>query len=259
MKLLPFLIVAGAAVSHPVARGAISLQYGISHGQNFDSLAASGTGSALPAGWAAAEVGPGANSSYQTGNGSSGAGDTYSFGAAGSTDRALGSVRDGNVITTFGAQFQNQTGVAIDRLGVIYYGEEWRLGTPGRKDKLDFQYSLDATSLTTGTWQDANQLDFLSPNTVGAAGAKDGNQLGLNRRPIGSQISFISIPQGADFWIRWVDFDASGADDGLAVDDFSITAVPETNTILIAVASLGVLGWSIGREQFRKFRNLPAQ
>jgi hypothetical protein len=36
-------------------------------------------------------------------------------------------------------------------------------------------------------------------------------------------IASINIPNGADFWIRWTDFDASGADDGLAVDDFSLT------------------------------------
>ena len=33
-------------------------------------------------------------------------------------------------------------------------------------------------------------------------------------------ISGLSIPNGATFFIRWTDFDASGADDGLAVDDF---------------------------------------
>jgi hypothetical protein len=34
----------------------------------------------------------------------------------------------------------------------------------------------------------------------------------------------LSIANGATFWIRWSDFDASGADDGIGVDDFSITA-----------------------------------
>ena len=41
----------------------------------------------------------------------------------------------------------------------------------------------------------------------------------------------MSIPNGATFWIRWTDTDATGADDGLAVDDFSLTpnAVPPVN------------------------------
>ena len=34
----------------------------------------------------------------------------------------------------------------------------------------------------------------------------------------------MNIPNGATFWIRWTDFNGSGADDGLAVDDFSLTA-----------------------------------
>ncbi len=40
-----------------------------------------------------------------------------------------------------------------------------------------------------------------------------------------STITGLSIPNGATFWIRWLDFNASGADDGLAVDDFSLTPI----------------------------------
>ena len=32
-----------------------------------------------------------------------------------------------------------------------------------------------------------------------------------------------SIANGATVWIRWTDVDVTGADDGLAVDDFSLT------------------------------------
>ena len=47
-------------------------------------------------------------------------GDTYSYGAAGSTDRALGGLRSGSLIPLFGACFTNNTGApivfAVDRL-----------------------------------------------------------------------------------------------------------------------------------------------
>ena len=43
------------------------------------------------------------------------------------------------------------------------------------------------------------------------------------RTALSSTVSSLSIPNGATFWIRWTDLDATGADDGLAVDDFSLT------------------------------------
>lgn len=97
-----------------------------------------------------------------------------------------------------------------------------RLGTAGRADRLDFQYSVDATSLSTGTWTNVDALDFSSPTTTGTLGALNGNDA-ANRTAVGSTISGLNIPAGATFYIRWTDFNASGADDGLAVDDFSIT------------------------------------
>jgi hypothetical protein len=44
-----------------------------------------------------------------------------------------------------------------------------------------------------------------------------------NQVAVSSSITGLSIPNGATFWFRWFDFNASGADDGLAVDDFSLT------------------------------------
>ena len=52
-------------------------------------------------------------------------------------------------------------------------------------------------------------------------GALDG-QAAANRAAISGIITGISIPPGATFRIRWADFNASGADDGLAVDDFTL-------------------------------------
>ena len=47
-----------------------------------------------------------------------------------------------------GACFTNNTGAPVTALDIAYIGEQWRLGLAGRRaDRLDFQYSLDATSL----------------------------------------------------------------------------------------------------------------
>lgn len=196
--------------------------------QNFDTLVSTGTGNLAgntPAGWGFVETAAGANTTYTAGTGSSTTGDTYSFGVAGTnpvTDRAFGQLRSGNVVTILGAKFTNNTGGTITSLDVAYTGEEWRLGTAGRTDRIDFQFSVNATDLSTGTYADVDALDFTTPNTA-TTGAKDGNFVS-NRTALNSTISSLSIPAGATFWIRWTDVDATNADDGLAIDDFSITA-----------------------------------
>jgi hypothetical protein len=192
--------------------------------EDFDTLASTGTSSQLPAGWVFAEQGNGGNNNglYTANNGSATAGDTYSYGTTGATDRAFGGLQSGSLIPTFGAQFKNNTGVNISALTIAYTGEQWRLGATGRADRLDFQYSLTATGLLSGTWTDVDGLDFTSPTTTGA-GQKDGN-LAANRTSKSATITLPTrIANGATFWIRWTDFDATGADDGLAVDDFSLT------------------------------------
>ena len=150
----------------------------------------------------------------------------YSYGTAASTDRALGQLRSGTLIPLFGAAFTNNTGSTITSLAISYTGEEWRLGTAGRTDQMNFEYSTNATDLVTGTWTNVSALNFVTPDVV-TVGAKNGNAA-ADRTSISSTISGLSIPNGATFWIRFNDTDATGADDGLAIDDFSITpqAVP---------------------------------
>ena len=37
-------------------------------------------------------------------------------------------------------------------MDVAYTGEQWRLGTNARTDQISFEYSLNASDLSTGTW-----------------------------------------------------------------------------------------------------------
>jgi len=220
---LPLLLVLSAGTA---AAQNISLTGG-TYSQDFDTLsnvAGSTTNTALPAGWQINETGGGArdNEQYAVDTGASNTGDTYSYGAAGSTERALGSLRSGTLVSTFGACFTNSTGGTVNALDVAYTGEQWRLGTAARVDTLAFQYSTDATSVTTGTWTGVPALDFVTPNTA-TVGAKDGNAAS-NRAALSATINGLAIANGAGFCLRWNDLDATSADDGLAIDDFSLTA-----------------------------------
>lgn len=240
------------------ADAAIGLTGGL-YTQDFDTLAISGTSSTVPAGWALAESGTNANATYTAGTGSGTAGDTYSFGAAASLERAFGGLQSGTLIPTIGAEFANSiVGNTITSILIEYAGEQWRLGALSRVDRLDFQYSLDATSLATGTWSDVDPLDFTAPITGGTVGALDGNSA-ANRTSISGTIPGLSILPGATFWIRWTDLNASGSDDGLAVDDFHLTptsvpgAVPEATTWLVWVTLCGIVlvGWKLNRGPLR--------
>ena len=211
--------------------------------QDFDILASAGSSAVTPTGWAFAESGTSANNNglYVANNGAANGGDTYSFGATGVAERAFGGLQSGTLIPTVGGSFVNNTGGAITALDIAYFGEQWRLGTTGRAvpDQLDFQYSLDATSLTTGTWVDVNALDFVTANPTAAVGALDGN-LPANRTLRSANIPGLNIAGSAIFWIRWNSVDATGADDGLSVDDFSITPQGAGNATSISVSDVTV-------------------
>jgi hypothetical protein len=141
-------------------------------------------------------------------------------------------LRSGNLTPLYGFFLINNTGSVIDALSIQYTGEQWRLGATGRADRLDCQYSTNAISLSTGVWIDADPLDFTAPVTAGTVGALNGN-LAANKTAKSSFLSGLSIPPGGTFFIRWNDLDASGADDGLAIDDFTITA---TSSLPLAAA-----------------------
>jgi hypothetical protein len=167
----------------------------------------------------------------------SGTGNTYSYGSSTTpADRAFGSLQSGALIPQFGFGFTNTSGGTITSLAISYTGETYRLGGPatgaqprGAADRLDFQYSTDATSLTMGTFVDENSLDYVGPvNTVTTSTGFDGNDP-ANRSQISGTITGLMIAPGATFYIRFVDFNAAGADDGLAIDDFSITATAATS------------------------------
>src|SRR5262249_41228466 len=142
--------------------------------QDFNTLsntAGSTTNNLTLPGWFIAESGTSArvNNQYAVDTGSSNTGDIYSYGAAGSSDRALGTLLSGTITPVIGACFTNNTGSNITALTIQYTGKQFRVGAANRTDRIDFQYSLAATALNTpSVWTDVNELDYSGPQAAAA-------------------------------------------------------------------------------------------
>ena len=209
-----------------------------SYTQRFDTLATSGTG--LP--WTDNATIPGWYASrtvYNAGAGASNAGALYSFGTGTSSERALGSVGSGSTGTVYyGARFKNNSGNIITRLKITYRAEQWRNGGTGTAQVVNFAYQTGSpASITSGTWINQSNLSFSSPVSNTTAGALVGNDI-PNYTDISYTITGLNIAPDLEFMIRWEDIDHNGADDGLAIDDFTIEANPVDLTApLIAAVS----------------------
>ncbi|MDR1283147.1 MAG: hypothetical protein LBK99_20350 [Opitutaceae bacterium] len=163
--------------------------------------------------------------------------------------------------TAFGVRIANNTGKTITELAVSYLGQQW-VWTNGGADALTFQYSLDATSLTTGTWTTVDALTFNSPLYSAVNGSGNTTSLVTNgalppemSTTLSSSITGLTLASGATIWFRWVDVNNTGVDQVLGIDDVSITStfaaapnVPEPSAwvpvaALTALALAGLRRW----------------
>lgn len=179
------------------------------------------------------EQGANANTVYRADAGVSTTGDTYSYGDVGSNERALGSLTTGSLTpNAFGARLRNSTGSDVNLLTVIYTGEQWRVGSAGG-DSLHFAFSTDATSLSNGTWTEIPELNFGALHIAGAGVALDGNDP-ANQTNFNFDFSGFTLMAGGEMWIRWVDFDVTGGDHGLSVDNLILIPeyIPQPTLIL---------------------------
>ena len=216
--------------------------------QNFDGLGTAGGSAAGGSlgllnsnlnGWYFLETGSSANTSFTASNGSGNTGDTLNVGATGVADRSLGSLQSGTVIPSFGFWFQNNTGSSITGIGLSYKGETWRIGGAGRTDALNFSTSTSATTLGAvgaGTWTDVSSLNYVNASATAQASASK-----LQSSTISGNLGALSLANGSRMFLRWTDFNATGSDDVLAINDFSLNA-----TLLQAAVSYTWTGTGSG-------------
>lgn len=247
MRNITFAAFAAGLIGSAVAQ----VNYtGGSYTQNFDSLSAgppSNTSiewidNSTLLGWYGFSTGAGLVN-YRAGTGSSNAGAVYSFGEAeGNTERALGSVSSGTPTTIrYAARFTNASGSAFDLFSLQYTGEQWRNGGNTTAQALTFEYSTDASSISTGTWTAISGLDFTSPIATATAAALNGN-LAEHRVAISQNVTLSSNwLAGTDLWIRWTDLNDAGNDHGLAIDNLSFAARPVPEPATLAALGLGAM------------------
>jgi len=212
------------------------------YSQNFDSLGSAGgtwvNNSTLP-GWYSSKSGMD-TTTYIGGTGSGTAGGLYSFGVNGVhpvTDRALGALGSGSADpVAFGLRFFNNTVATITNVIVSFTGEQWRRGS-GAANTLTFSYAVSSTPITNtfsaASWIEDTDFYFTSPTVSGSGVALDGNAT-TNRQVFTNLLVFAVVPPGSELSLRWSHLDYLGSDDGIAIDDLTVTFA--TNAAAAATA-----------------------
>lgn len=253
------LIVLASATSH----GAVSIiNTGTAITENFDSLISTGSGTFVDnttlVGWIVNSEEMDTNSDeYFASDGSANGGETYSYGTGTDVDRALGYLgSSGNDYFNAVISLENNTGSSITDLLVSYTGEQWRSGgnTSDNNNILSFSYqifspgggSVPASTDLTG-WTAVNSLDFAAPQTGLASGALDGNAAANQQGFVNVSLGGITLNDGDEIWLRWTGNNGLGTDAGLAIDDVSISAIPEPSSA--ALLGLGGLALMLRRRK----------
>lgn len=219
------LVAPGTAAADGSVNGGERTLAAVTVTENFDSLSAlTSDQSVVPMGIQLLELGTSgfADGEYNGNDGSSNSGNLFSYGSAGSGERALGSLNSGTNDPRFGILLRNTSGQPITDLTLSFTGEHWRRGGTARTDRLDFAYSTSDLVLNGAGFTDVNALDVVV--AAGAStGALDGNAA-ANRYPVSGSLGGVAVPANGTVLLRWSTPDVAGSEDGIAVDDLSITA-----------------------------------
>lgn len=250
-----------------------------SHTQNFDALISTGTGtwtsnSTIP-GWYSQRTGNG--STITAGTGSSNAGSLSSFGATGSTERALGSVGSGNAAIgnmAHGVLLRNTSGNTITDIKVSYTLEQWRCGGATSLSQLIHgYYKTSATPIDTLHPPDTNYTTTLINNnsvyawtqipglTLGSlvnattGGALDGNLAANRASVVDIALPGLSLANNEYIMIKWDDSNHVQSDHGLALDDVTITwtvssVAPQLNATTLTAFGDACSGATAGPNSF---------
>jgi hypothetical protein len=190
--------------------------------EDFSGMGATST-DFLP-GWTAINVNNGSTLTMGITNGSDNTGNAYNVGASTDEERAFGTLADATTTPALGAVFQNNTGSVVSKISIQARMEQWRQsGNTGVNESVVFYYSLDATSLTTGTWTAVTALNLNEKLTAANGNLAVNGNLAANYTNMSNIISGLNWTNGTNLWIKWVDNNDAGANGMYAIDNFTIS------------------------------------
>ncbi len=147
-------------------------------------------------------------------------GGIYSFDVGGG-NATLGIQPNGSDWTpgSFTLRLQNNTGQTLTSLDFSYSIYVYNDGD--RANSFNFSHSIDNANYT-----EVGSLDFVSP---AAAPTETEGPVDWVETPQGTTITGLSVADGSNYYLRWSgdDLSGSGSRDQFALDNISITAVPE--------------------------------
>lgn len=215
--------------------------------ENFDSLGTSAAAT-LPAHWRLSAAADGtiawsdvANftaTSVQASSGSPTTGGRYNWGQS-SSDRAIGFMTSSGYQSPNNllAHFSNATGSTITQVTFSFDYERYRLNTSPAS--ISFFYSFDGLNWTAAGAGDSGAF------STGASAYGYATLISSSSRQV--TLASLDFGPGASLYLRW-QFDTGGANSqGLALDNFSLTATaipePSTYAALGGAAALAVATW----------------
>jgi hypothetical protein len=240
MKPVLFLLASSVLASHAAS---VVGYAGGTYQQNFNTLQNNvvfANYTTLPGGW---EVSHG---SYVWTNGTTGYSNnygTYAFSSSsGAPDKSLGLVIGSTGQAYMGVRFHNTTGGVLRSFTLSYHAEQWGVGNVvGSNQSIPFNYSLGATSLTSGNYVTVAALAMNSIHDGNGTFATLNGDLGQNRTLVFHTVTGINWQPDQDLWLRWdgvsLPFFSSHV---MAVDDLSFSAIPEPSTGILAICGLVV-------------------
>ena len=166
--------------------------------------------------------------------GSSSGRGVISFGANGSSQRALGALSTSAQVSSFGLVLTNNTSTTFTGFNLSFSGQHWRRGDVTTPDQLAFSFGV--ANDIAGTLIPSSRFVFSGNQTSGYSSiggtqvAVDGSDAS-HKLPVNNLVSGIKWAPGQNLVLRWNAQDITGQDDGLAIDNLSFAA---TTTGVIA-------------------------
>lgn len=264
MKKTLSLIVVFATFFGEMAQGELIVgTAGQNFSQNFDSLSSTtGTGitwqnDTTLDGWYLFNSANLAVPTYRASTGTDTTGSFFSYGTS-AADRALGgqgsngayfgSPAAGAVAGYIAVAFRNQTGVNLDSFTVGFDGEQWRNAGNTASQTMVFEYGFGNSFTSVSSWiAPGASYNWASSVNTSTAAAVNGNVAGLSANR-GGTLTGLTWANNQTLWLRWVERNDAGNDHGLAIDNFSFSAVPEPTSLLML--GVAVSGLALRRRRF---------